>query len=218
MTKKQFPIPEEIRAILVGEKQLRKNDIPKVQDFIAEKMVEAGMIKDKSEIWEEVIDSSPFNEAESVTITGSRNGELDGKFTIKKNTIKKRGAKSQEGGGRPTIVTPEVVAKLDYAFMKGLTDHQASDYAGISKDCLYDHCKRNPGYSHRKEMLKGNLPIRSKILLAESIENGNVNDAKWFLERKLKDEFSTRTDITGKDGDPLIPPVIKVEFIDVKKL
>ena len=115
--------------------------------------------------------------------------------------------KNKNLGGRKSIVTPQVVAKLDFAFAKGLTDQQASDYAGISKDCLYDHCKRNPGYSHQKESLKGNLAIRAKILLAESIENGNVTDAKWLLERKLKEEFSTRIEATAKDGEDFKPVV-----------
>ena len=110
-------------------------------------------------------------------------------------------------GGRPSVMTKEVLGKLDYAFTKGLTDQQACDYVGIHKDSLYEYGKKNPGYSDRKEALKTNLPIRAKILLAESIENGNVNDAKWLLERKLKEEFSTRIEATAKDGEDFKPTV-----------
>jgi len=40
-------------------------------------------------------------------------------------------------GGRPTKMTPEVIAKLEYAFAISCTDQQACIYAEISVDTLY---------------------------------------------------------------------------------
>ena len=110
--------------------------------------------------------------------------------------------------GRPSVMTKEVVEKLEWAFRRGFNDEEASFHAGIDKGTLYNYCHDNPDFSTRKEMLKRCLVVRSKELLAESIEGGDVNNGKWLLERKAKDEFSIRTEQTGKDGKDLIPDSI----------
>jgi hypothetical protein len=131
---------------------------------------------------------------------------------------KKKPKSEHKKVGRPSVFTPEVVEKLKYCFAKGLTDREASDYVGISKDALYDYCAANPDFSHQKEALKGQLVVRAKFNLSDSIEiERNVQDSKWLLERKAKDEFSTRTENTGKDGEALMPEKIIFEIIESKK-
>jgi hypothetical protein len=96
--------------------------------------------------------------------------------------------------GRPTIMTKEVVDKLEHAFMRGFNDEQASFHAGIDKSTLYNYCKLHPEFSTKKEILKSHLVMQSKINVFEAIESGSVLDSKWLLERKAKDEFSLKTE------------------------
>lgn len=104
--------------------------------------------------------------------------------------------------GRPTVMTPEVIDKLEEAFMWGCTDREACLNAGISEEALYLYQGKNPEFTKRKNMLKDE-PIR---LARESVVKGlkgNPDLALRFLERKKKDEYSLRSEFTGKDGEKL---------------
>jgi len=38
----------------------------------------------------------------------------------------------------------------------------------------------------------------------KSIRDGDVPTAKWWLEKRRRDKFATRTEVTGADGKPLV--------------
>jgi hypothetical protein len=110
-------------------------------------------------------------------------------------------AKKKSNAGRPTVMTPETLAKLEDAFAYGLTDQEACFVANISKDALYDYCNKHPEFSDRKEALKQSPTIRAKRTVVKAIDGGDKETAKWYLERKNKDEFSTKTN-TQLSSDP----------------
>ena len=96
--------------------------------------------------------------------------------------------------GRPTVMTPEVLAKLEHAFLLGCTDIEACFYADISQDALYDYQRANPEYSKRKEALKQNpIFIARTSVVDKMADDGDL--ALKYLERKLKSEFSTKTEV-----------------------
>lgn len=113
----------------------------------------------------------------------------------------------KSNAGRPTVMTPEAIAKLEQAFSFGATDLEACFYAGISKDALYDYQVKHPEFTERKEGLKNNLKLIAKNVLGKSIQGGNETDAKWYLERKCKDEFGLKTSIEHS-SDPDNPLVV----------
>ena len=100
--------------------------------------------------------------------------------------------------GRPTVMTEEVVQKLEYAFMRGLNDIEACDYANISRSTLHNYCNDHPEFLDRKEELKHHPTAKAKLNVTEAIENGDEDMSKWWLERKAKDEFSTKQTIDGE--------------------
>lgn len=100
-----------------------------------------------------------------------------------------------ESVGRPTVMTEEVLQKLEYAFMRGLTDLEACLYANIGTTTLYNYCEENPEFRERKEELKKNPTAKAKLNVYEAIENKDVDVSKWYLERRAKDEFSTKQEI-----------------------
>ena len=108
-------------------------------------------------------------------------------------------------GGRPTVMTIETIGKLEEAFLSGATDKEACFYADIHPDTLYVYCKENPEFSLRKEALKDSPKLRAKMNIVEAIQGGDKPLSQWYLERKAKDEFANRSEITGKDGKDLIP-------------
>lgn len=97
--------------------------------------------------------------------------------------------------GRPRKITNEVVGKLEYAFMKGFNISEACDYAAISRDTYYEKLKKSKEFSDRMERAKTNLQRKAKLNLAEAIESGNLDESKYYLERKCKDEFSVKQEI-----------------------
>jgi hypothetical protein len=119
--------------------------------------------------------------------------------------------------GRPTVMTDEVVRKLEEGFCAGLTDEQACLYADISKPTLYDYCNKYPEFSNRKEILKEQPLIRAKLNVTKNINSGDLTDSKWYLERKGKKEFSLRTEndlnIGNKDNKPFELSNLSVEQI-----
>lgn len=96
---------------------------------------------------------------------------------------------------RPKKMTDEIVGKLEWAFMKGLNISEACDYAEIHRDTYYDYLNKNKEFSDKMQRAQTALQRRAKINLAEKIENGDLAESKYFLERKCKDEFSPKQQI-----------------------
>lgn len=90
-------------------------------------------------------------------------------------------------------MTDDTVKKLEEAFLLGCTDEEACFFADISKQTLYNYQAANPEFVDRKEALKSNPIFEArKSVLNELKTNGDL--ALKFLERKKKDEFSTKSE------------------------
>lgn len=112
--------------------------------------------------------------------------------------------KKKSNVGRPTKMTAEMVKKLEYGFMKGLTDDECCLFCDITKQTLYNYCHEHPDFFDRKELLKKKPSVAAKINVVESIEAGDPDTSKWYLERRNKEEFSTKQDVgvTGSINNP----------------
>lgn len=102
-------------------------------------------------------------------------------------------------------MTDEVIRKLEEGFIKGFSDRQACLFADIAPSTLYKFCQEHPEFSERKELLKEQLKLRAKMNIAAALNEGNLSLSQWYAERTMKDEFSSRSEVTGADGQPLIP-------------
>jgi hypothetical protein len=98
-------------------------------------------------------------------------------------------------GGRPTIMTDEVLKKLEEAFLIGCTDTEASLYADITPRTLYNYQKENPEFLQRKEQLKERPFLKARKTIVESL--GDPNHAFKFMERKKRAEFGQNVEVTG---------------------
>ena len=108
-------------------------------------------------------------------------------------------------GGRPTVMTPDTLAKLKEAFLMGCTDSEACLYAGdIAPATLYNYQEKNPKFLELKEQWKQNPILEARGSVLKGLRK-NPQLALSFLERKLKSEFSTRSELTGADGKDLAP-------------
>lgn len=102
--------------------------------------------------------------------------------------------------GRPPVIDKDVLNKLEISYSMGCSDLEACLYANISKQTLYNYQEKHPEFKDRKEMLKEKLVLKARTVIADSLNNKDENTAKWYLERKKRDEFSTKieNEVTGK--------------------
>lgn len=102
--------------------------------------------------------------------------------------------------GRPSVVTPEVIQKLEQAFSIGCTDSEASFYAGIGEASLYRYCEEHPEFRERKEGLKDLPVITARQTVVRALKH-DQNMSMTYLKGKRKREFSERieSDITTQD-------------------
>lgn len=106
-------------------------------------------------------------------------------------------------GGRPSVMTKEVLQKLEAGFSSGLSDREACLYADISESTLYNYCQKEPEFLERKELLKEQPKMRARLIVCKAIEDGDLKAAQWYLERKARDEFSTRQEQNLSMGSPV---------------
>ena len=102
--------------------------------------------------------------------------------------------------GRPSKITKEVLEKLEQAFLQGLSDEEACLLAEIDPKTLYNYCHKHPNFSSKKELLKERPKMLAKVNINKELEAGNIDVSKWFLERRAKDEFSTKQEVTNQIG------------------
>ena len=105
--------------------------------------------------------------------------------------------------GRPKAIDESVIAKLEWAFVRGFSDREACLYADIHPATLYRYQEDNPGYSERKEMLKDSPKMKAKEVLYQHLGEGDKDIAKFVAERRdpdyiRKTENKNETKIEGK--------------------
>lgn len=112
------------------------------------------------------------------------NGDHVYKMTTKK-VVKKK-------AGRPTLMTDEVLDKLRQAYLWGSTNAEACAYAEISERPLYEYLSKNPEFKQKIEEWKLAPLLKAKKTVVDSLDD--AKNAQWYLERKQKDEFSTKVE------------------------
>ncbi len=101
---------------------------------------------------------------------------------------------AENEAGRPTVMTKEVIAKLEEAFLLGCTDMEACLVANINKATLYRYQEDHPEFVERKETLKKTPTLLARRTVVTDIAT-NSDLAMKYLERKEKDEFSSKSEI-----------------------
>lgn len=109
---------------------------------------------------------------------------------------------------RPTVITPEVIAKLEQVFAIDGSVEEACSYADISRDAFYDYLKKNAEFSDRIEDLRQRPVLKARQTIVKSLDD--PSHAFKYLEKKKKKEFGNNLDITS-EGEKLQIQVVKYE-------
>ena len=102
--------------------------------------------------------------------------------------------------GRPSIMTPAVIDKLEGAYLLGCTDQEATLVAGISMSTLYNYQEKHPEFVDRKGQLKKNPIMLARGVVVESLKDGDKVGAHKVLDR----EEGSKVKISGDADSPLV--------------
>lgn len=125
---------------------------------------------------------------------------------IQQKSVRQRHSKV----GRPSILTEEVVAKLDAALRNGMSDTTACEYANIDRATYYRHLNADMGFATKIADAKNFIKLLAGKRLVSILKDGSDKDAgptaRWFLERKEPQEYGrTRLIDNGPDFEIILP-------------
>lgn len=95
---------------------------------------------------------------------------------------------------------PHIIVRLENAFFDGLSNEQACALAGLSVSRFYEIQRDFPELKEQFNAAKQHTNLKARRNVAERIEKGDIETSKWWLERREKQDFSTRTEHTGSNG------------------
>jgi hypothetical protein len=101
-----------------------------------------------------------------------------------------------------TKLDDATVKKLEEAFSMDCTVSEACLYAGISRASYYNWIKEFPALVDRFEQLRDKPVLKARTTIVNSLNN--IGTSQWYIERKRKNEFASRQEHTGADGQPLV--------------
>jgi hypothetical protein len=94
----------------------------------------------------------------------------------------------------------KVVTDLKAAFQNDFTDEEACRYARIGKDSYYRWRNESDEFCEEMDIAKDFIFSTAKELLRKKVKEGDIDAAKWLLERRKKKLYSSRTELTGEEG------------------
>lgn len=125
--------------------------------------------------------------------------------------------------GRPYVMTKEVLDKLTYAFTIGASVEKACTYAEIDPKTFYNNAPVGSELFQKFKKMRDKPLLKALKTLYDNLDD--PDNAKWFLERKLKDEFSTKTtttveftEISTDKAKKILEEVTKIEEVKPEQL
>jgi hypothetical protein len=112
--------------------------------------------------------------------------------------------KNPKGSEPPKKKTVEVIALLKQAASIGCNNVEACIHAGISEKTYYLWMSEDEELSEDLKRLKNKPIMLARQTIVDSLDD--VNNAKWYLERKLKNEFSLKIENDHKSSDGSMSP------------
>src|SRR4051812_14240705 len=91
--------------------------------------------------------------------------------------------------GRKTVMTPEVVRKLEEAFSMDCTDEEACAFAGIGERTYYDHKAQDEAFSQRMERSKRFAFVLAKKTVRRAREQNDATLAIRWLKNRQRDRY-----------------------------
>lgn len=97
--------------------------------------------------------------------------------------------------GRPSVITPEAVQKLEAALAAGFGINAACYFSGVSRSVYYERKATDKEFSDKMRLAEEWSTYKARQVILNAINEGNVKVAMWYLERKARAEFAANKPI-----------------------
>lgn len=105
-------------------------------------------------------------------------------------------------------LTEENILELERRFRDGATILEAID--GVMSEATYHlHRNKSPEFAGRMEMAREYVTEIARGVIAKSIKKGDSYSSMWWLERKKRDEFSTKTNVENSGEQKVVVEIKK---------
>mgnify|MGYP003747028611 FL=1 len=98
--------------------------------------------------------------------------------------------------GRKTVKSEEIIRKIEECAALGSSIEEIAFYAGIHRATLYRWMDEDNKLKDRIEELQERPILKARQTIVKSLDD--PEQAKWYLERKRKNEFSTKSEVESK--------------------
>jgi len=98
--------------------------------------------------------------------------------------------------GRKTVKSEEIIRKIEECAALGSSIEEIAFYAGIHRATLYRWMAEDQELKDRIEELQERPILKARQTIVKSLDD--PEQAKWYLERKRKNEFSTKSEVESK--------------------
>ena len=106
--------------------------------------------------------------------------------------------------GRPTKYSTARHQKIIDNLKQGCTRVAAANAAGICYDTFRTWLQAFPVFSAAVEKAEADYELTLNKTITKSAKK-NFAAATWWLERRRRKDYALRAEITGADGEPLVP-------------
>lgn len=110
-----------------------------------------------------------------------------------------------------------IIQSLQPYLEVGMSRNKACDAIGLTPSTLSNWVKADDALGMKLSGMENTLNKLAMQNIADALavegkeEKGSRKEtSKWYLERRMKNEFSTRTENTGADGKDLPTPILTV--------
>jgi hypothetical protein len=117
---------------------------------------------------------------------------------------------NQQGKAYTKEQREEIIGSLQPYLTLGYDLKNACILAQVTYETVWEWVNKDNALLIRIKAWQNMINAKARQNVAKEINEGDVQESKWWLERRDKKDFSTRTDITS-DGERLFPkPILSV--------
>ena len=91
--------------------------------------------------------------------------------------------------------TKMAIEMIKDAYLMWANDTQAALLAWISLNTLSRWKKEHPAFKAYCDLMKDDMVLKAKATVKKYVDKWDLKTAQWFLERRAKEEFSTKQEV-----------------------
>lgn len=121
--------------------------------------------------------------------------------------MKKITRKKERGSKHSLVQRMEFLEAVKPYLQLGYSIPRACSYAGLPKTTLYTWISKDPVLQRQIEAWQGLVNTKARQNIVEHIMGNekrgikpDLETSKWWVERREKEDFSTRVDISSEEG------------------